>query len=201
MANLVDFATLISGVNASEVAKLLRLDDDGKLVLAPNSGVDIGDVDSEPPVIEKVVHPFGAGKLTSDGVQYGTEVTGVDEDAYDEVDKATINQPSGYTLESIEMGLTAAIKSSSTEKAVLWKWQASDDGSSWEDLMDAETEAADVSSYTDVSRSGRFGLTGNFLGDEATFQVRFVIKAEHADEAASGKVKNSCYILCRYRRT
>lgn len=154
-----------------------------------------------PRSVVKTFHPFGKGSLATDGVQYSTEVTLIG-DTYTAIEAVTITQPSGYTLEEIEFGLTVAVKSSSTAESVLWKMQASDAGTNWEDLIGEQTRAADASAYADVSASGRFAPTGNFLGTSATFQVRAVVKSGAAGgETATGKMKNSSYVLCTYRRT
>jgi len=154
-----------------------------------------------PPVLENTLHPFAKGSLTTDGVQYSAEVTGIDNDAYDEIEKVTINQPAGYTLEEIEFALTGALDVSGTPTDnALWKWQASDDGVSWEDLI-AEQTLATPSAYTDVSCSGRFAPTGSFLGTGSSFQVRMVAKCSGATDTVSGKTKNSSYVKCRYRRS
>ena len=145
--------------------------------------------------------PFGKGSLTTDGVQYSAVVSDIG-DTYTAIETITINQPLGYTLEEIELALTVAIKSSSTVEGVNWKMQASDVGAVWEDLIAERTRAADASVYADVSASGRFAPTGNFLGTGSTFQVRAVVKsAVAAGETAAGKMKNSSYIVCKYRRS
>lgn len=152
-------------------------------------------------VLTKVRHPFGKGSLTTNGVQYSTAVSGIDNDAYDEIEAVTIQQPSGMTLEEIEFGLTGRVDVSGvpTDNA-LWKWQASDGGSSWQDLIAEQTEATPAAA-TDVSCSGRFAPTGNFLGTGTSFQVRMVAKCSGATDTVTGETKNSSYIICRYRRT
>lgn len=151
--------------------------------------------------LERLLHPFAKGDLTTDGVQYSTEVSGIDHTAFAAIETITIYQPEGFTLAEIELSLTAAVASSGATKDVYWKWQASDDGASWEDLIAAQTRAADASAYADVSCAGRFAPTGNFLGTGTSFQVRLVIEAEDATETVKGKTKNSSYVICRYRRT
>jgi len=172
--------------------------------LAANSGVDIGDVDilsGTAEVISVLHHPFGKGALTIDGVQRSAELT-TSTDVYEVVETATITQPVGYTLTEIELGLTGRNKSSSTVETVVFKWEASDAGSSWEDLFAEQTHAAGASAYEEETWSGRFAPTGNFLGTGATFQIRYVIKSGGAGgETALGSTKSSSYILCRYRRT
>ena len=147
-----------------------------------------------------ILHPFGKGSLTTDGVQYCTEVSGIG-DTYTEIEKVTIVQVMGAVLEEIEFGLTGAVKSSSTVEGVNWKWEASDNGTDWEDLIAEQTRAADASAYDDVPCSGRFAPTGNFLGTAPSFYVRMVVKsAVAAGETATGKVKNSSYVKPIYRR-
>ena len=148
-----------------------------------------------------ILKPFGKGSLTTDGVQYSTEVGSIG-DAYTAIEAVTINQPLGCTLGEVEFGLTVAIKSSSTVEGVNWKMQASDDGVAWQDLIAEQTRAADASAYADVSASGRFAPTGNFLGTGSTFQVRAVVKsAVAAGETVTGKMKNSSYVISKYRRS
>jgi len=154
-----------------------------------------------PERFEFVLHPFGKGSLTTDGVQYSTEVSGIG-DTYTAIETVTIIQPTGYTLQEIEFGLTVAIKSSAAVEGVNWKMQASDDGAAWEDLIAEQLRAASCADYLDVSALGRFALTGNFLGTGATFQARAVVKsAVAAGETATGKMKSSSYVLVKYRRT
>ena len=148
----------------------------------------------------KTRHPFGKGSLTTDGSQYSAEVTGIDNSAYVAIETITFQQPSGMILEEIEFGLTGAVGSSGTTDAKLWKWQASDNGADWQDLIAEQSRAAGTA-YADVSCSGRFAPTGNFLGTGSSFQVRMVVKSGGATDTAKGKTKNSSYIICRYRRT
>jgi hypothetical protein len=173
--------------------RFVQVDAEGRIVVSPAL--------VETWAIEVISHPFAKGSLTTDGIQYCTEVTGILHTAYTGVDTQTIYQPDGFTLYEIEFGLTGAVKSSSSAKLVTWKWQASDDGTSWQDLIAATTRAADASAYADVSCSGRFAPTTNFIGKGSSFKVRFAAQAEDAGETVSAKTKNSSYIICRYRRS
>ncbi len=164
----------------------------GKLII---SGI------TNPDRFDFIVHPYGKGPLTVDGAQYSAEVASID-DTYTEIEKVTVVQPEGYTLEEIEFGLIGAVKSSSIAESVLWKWQASDNGTDWEDLCAEQTRAASAAAYADVAVAGRFAPTGNFLGTGASFQVRMVAKSgAAAGETVTAKTKNSSYVLPRYRRT
>jgi len=152
-------------------------------------------------LVEVTYHPFGRGKLTSDGVQYSAEVSGIGDD-FTAIEAITIkNVLYQAQVWEIEFGLTGAVKSSSTLEGVTYKWQASDDGTNWEDLMDALTRAADASIYADVDCSGRPNLAGNFLCNKEEFQVRMVVKSAAAGgETAAGKAKSSSYVKILYRR-
>jgi len=177
----------------------------GKVRLVTATGDEITDdtadaIKSMPQRFDMILKPFGKGNLTTDGVQYSAEVGSIG-DTYTAIEAVTINQPLGYTLEEIEFALTVAIKSSSTAEGVLWKMQASDNGTDWEDLITEQTRAASAAAYADVSANGRFAPITNFLGTGSSFQVRAVVKsAVAAGETATGKMKNSSYILVKYRR-
>lgn len=147
-----------------------------------------------------VEFPFGKGSLTTNGIQY-VEVTGKTHAALNEVETATLVQPqiTGYSLVEIQCSLTGATKSSSTVKDVTYKWQISDDNSTWVDLNSLGTHSANASSYVDVTYSGTFAPTGNFEGNKGVIYIRFVIQAEHGDETASGKTKNSSWVKRTYR--
>lgn len=150
--------------------------------------------------VEKIWHPFGKGVLTTDGVQYSAEKT-TSTDDWEVVESKGLLNPEGQTLEELEFGLTMAIKSSGATESVLWKWQGSDDGVSWEDLIAEQTRAASAAAYSDVTISGRFAPTGNFLGTGTYLYVRAVIKSGGAGgETATGKTKNSGYVYAKYRR-
>jgi len=152
-------------------------------------------------VLTIIRHPFAKGSLTTNGVQYSTAVSGIDNDAYDAIETITFEQPAGMTLEEIEFGLTGRLDVSGTPTDnALWKWQASDDGSDWEDLIGEQTLTT-PSAATDVSCSGRFAPTGNFLGTGSSFQVRMVAKCSGATDTVTGETKNSSYIIAKYRRS
>ena len=148
------------------------------------------------------MHPFAKGTLTVNGVQYSTPFTGIDNDAYDEIEAVTIQQPWGYALEEIEFGLVgeAKIDGAGSTDDVLWKFQASDDGINWEDLCSEQT-LSNTNTYMNCTCSGRFAPTGNFMATGSSFQVRMVVKCSGSTDTVSAKTKNSSYIVCHYRRS
>lgn len=145
--------------------------------------------------------PFGKGSLTTDGVQYSAEVASIG-DTYTAIETVTLYHPHTFIPVEYEFSLTVALKSSGATEAVNWKWQASDNGTDWQDLIAEQTIAASAAAYADVSCSGRFAPVTNFLGTGTSFQVRAVAKSAAADgETVTGKVKNSSYVICKYRRS
>ena len=148
-----------------------------------------------------VLHPFAKGKCSETGVQYSDLHTTTTDD-YEAVETVKVEVPldSGHTQEPIvevEFGLTCSIQSSSTTESVLFKWQASEDNSTWVDICDAVTYAADASSLKEYTISGRFETEANF--NQVPFWLRLVIKSGGAGgETAKGKTKNSSYVRVVY---
>lgn len=144
-------------------------------------------------------HPFAKGSLTTTGAQYCTAVTGVDNDAYDPVDAQTIHLPVLGIPTELLFGLTCRLDVSGTPTDnALWKWQASDNNSAWQDLI-AEQTLTTPAAATEVSISGRFAPTGNFLCTGTPIYVRLVIKSSGATDTVSGETKSSSYIQFIYR--
>ena len=147
-------------------------------------------------VVEHIEHPFARGDLTADGVQWSDEYT-TSTDDYEEVESITISPPALGEVLEYEFGLTCTVKSSGATEAVLFKWQARNQGGSWVDMHDEVTYAADASTYKEHTYSGRFQPIANF--NEVPFDVRLVIKSGGADgENAVGKTKNSGYVKVIY---
>jgi hypothetical protein len=147
-------------------------------------------------VIEHIEHPFAKGKLTSDGVQWGTEKTTTGDD-YEAVEEVTISPPALGAVIEFEFGLAFAVKSSGATESVLFKWQARNKGGTWVDLHDEVTYSADASTDKEYTYSGRFEPETNF--SSIPFEVRLIIKSGGAGgENAVGKVKNSSYVKVIY---
>jgi hypothetical protein len=149
---------------------------------------------------EVTLHPFGKGDLASDGQQFSSLVTTAGDD-FEVVESVKVDLPleRGRTTEplvEVELGLTCSLQSSSTTESVLFKWQYSLDNSTWADLHDAVTYAADASSLKEYSYSGRFPVT---TFNKVPFWLRLVIKSGGAGgETAKGKTKNSSYVRVVY---
>ena len=166
----------------------------------PSGANVIGGVN--PPFIERVSHPWGKGACVPTGVVYGTELV-TSTDAYEDVEVAqTIAQPAGYTLVEAEFGLTLAVRSSGAVEAVNYQWLISDAGALWSNLVAATVVAAPGVVSIDQTNSGRWLPGGNALLTGTSFQVKAQIQSGGAGgETAKGKIKNSSYVLLRYRRT
>lgn len=155
--------------------------------------ISLSKVNPFPEIIE---HPFGKSTvLTTDGQQYGAAVQTTDDD-YKEVESITFTNPTGLTLKELDVALVGAIISSGATEAVNWKWQISDAGVTWVDLIAEQTKAASAAAYSDTAAvMGRFLPVANALLTGATFKIRFVVKSAGAGgETASGKTKNSSYV-------
>ena len=150
-----------------------------------------------------VLHPFGKGSLTTDGVQYSAEVTGITNAAYTAIETVNIENGFPHKVEEMEFGLTMAINSNSTTQAVLWKFQGSDDNSAWADLIAEQIRAASAVAYADVTVLGRWTPVTNFNMNKDNMYLRGVVKSNtYLDtniEVAAGKMKNSSYIAIVYK--
>jgi hypothetical protein len=147
-------------------------------------------------VIEHIEHPFARGNLTSDGVQWSAEHATTTDD-YEEVENVAMAPPALGDVLEYEFGLTCAVKSSGAAEAVLFKWQARNQGGTWVDLHSAVTYPANASAYKEYTYSGRFKPVTNF--NEVPFDVRLIIKSGGAGgENAVGKTKSSSYVKVIY---
>ena len=145
--------------------------------------------------LTKIRHPFAKGMLTADGIQYSSAVSLGSTDTV--IEAVEVKQPAGYVLEQVEFGLTGWLSATGVGESIIWKFQASDNNSTWQDLHDEVTIGESVAEG-DVSRSGRPAPTGNFLGTGASVYLRMV--ARTAATGKTGKTKSSSYIELRYRR-
>ena len=147
-------------------------------------------------VIEHTEYPFAKGDLTSDGIQWSTEVDTTTADTDVEVESVTIKPPALGALFEIEFGLTAAFRAVSSSTADLtYKWQARNKGGTWVDLHSAVTKTDIGTTYVEETRSGRFKTVANF--DSLPFEVRLIIQCNEANEGRA-KVKNSSYVRVKY---
>ena len=177
----------------------------GKVRLVDSAGDEITDatLDAVKQIskanIEVILHPFAKGNLTEDGVQYSAlYTTGADD--YEVVETVTVNIPGLGTPDEIEFGLTGSFQSSSTAEDVLFKWEGSDNNSSWLALHTEVTYAANASVLKEYTMSGRFVPTGNFAVTTTPIYLRLSIKSGTAGtETAKGKTKNSSYVKLIYR--
>jgi len=147
-------------------------------------------------VIEHTERPFGKGDLTSDGLQWCSEIDTTTADTDVEVESVTINPPALGRVISVEFGLTAAVKAVSSATAdLIYKWQARNKDGTWVDLHTAVTKTDIGTAYVEETRSGRFKPVTNF--DSLPFEVRLIIQCNEANEGRA-KIKNSSYIRVKY---
>jgi len=147
-------------------------------------------------VVEHTEYPFAKGDLTSDGIQWSTEVDTNTVDTDVEVESVTIKPPALGELIEVEFGLTAAFRAVSSATADLtYKWQVRNEGEIWVDLHSAVTKTDIGTTYVEETRSGRFQTVTNF--NALPFEVRLIIQCNEANEGRA-KVKNSGYIKVKY---
>jgi len=163
----------------------------------------------------EVTYRLVEGVLTTDGVQYSSEVTTEDANtekvllaknldlkvnvnrissgAYINTEKA-IDVPKNILTVYFE--IIVALKASSSATAdVFWKAQARNDGGTWVDLF-AWTEYADIgTTYEEKTFKGYFNPQTNFNQLPADFQI--LIKCDEANEGV-GKVKSGSYIKVNF---
>jgi len=172
-----------------KTSRYVQVDDRGRLFSAQTQ------------LVTSLAHPFAKGSLTTTGVQYSTAIASISNAAYVAIETITFLQLPGSILEEVEFGLTGRLDVSGTPtNNALWKWQISDDGTTWVDLIAAQTLTTPAAA-TDVSCSGRYKPTGNFTGTKSSFQVRMVATCSGATDTVTGETKNSSYIIAKYRRT
>ena len=172
-------------------------------------------------VAEYLVHMFGQGNLTVNGVQYGTQVLSNSTETAREVDIATVDPlgisgdidpslggvPDEKTILEVEFGLTAKLQNNTTDAAtkVIYQWQAKECSSdTWVALTSALSTALGTTGAdgaTETTWSGRFEMVTNFT--KVPSQIRLTIYAGTAGAATqlAAKTKNSSYVKVIYRVT
>jgi hypothetical protein len=145
--------------------------------------------------------PFGHGSLTAGGTQYGTEatITATSSGTYTEIEKYTLHFPTNYTMAELECYLQCAVATSIAGTA-LTKWQASDDGTNWDDISAVTTSTAAAStSYVDQPAVSGVCSTGTYLAMKANpFYLRLAICPTSTVMTPSAKTKGTSYIIARY---
>ena len=147
-------------------------------------------------VIEHIEYPFAKGSLTSDGIQWSSEVDTTTADTDVEIDSVLINPPALGALIEVEFGLTAAFKAVSSATAdLIYKWQARNKGGTWVDLHSAVTKANIGTTFVEESHSGRFLPVANF--DSVPFDLRLILQCNEANEGRA-RIKNCSYVRLKY---
>jgi hypothetical protein len=139
-------------------------------------------------------HRLVGGELTSDGVQWSTEVATVAADEDKEVLNLELDNDQVGDIANLVFGLTLAIKAGSATADVKFKWQARNKGGTWVDLHDYVTLADVNTTYVERTMSG-YLLDGVANLDSYPLDLRLVIQSnETTPGVATAKVKNSSYL-------
>ena len=139
-------------------------------------------------------HRLVGGNLSSDGIQWSTEVvtSGANEDK--EVLNSTLDNDQVGDIAHLVFGLSIAIKAGSATADVKFKWQARNRGGTWVDLHDYVTIENIGTVYVERAMSG-YLLAGVSNLDSYPIDIRLLIQSnETAPGIATARVKNSSYV-------
>ena len=132
------------------------------------------------------------GNLTSDGIQYSTEVTTTTINTDVDILNITIDPGWNSNILWIEFGLTAALRAVTSITAdLIWKWQARNKNGIWTDLHVAVVETDIGITYVERSMSGYFEIVTNF--NKIPMDVRLILQCNELNEGRA-KVKNNSYV-------
>lgn len=172
-------------------------------------------------VAEYIVHAFGAGTLTTTGVQYGTSGVATSTDTWTVVETQTIKPFANAAfygndaarIIEVEFGLTTHTIRSSTGGAagtVTYRYQVknliSTSTENWVDLIGATGHSTAVgSTAAESTYSGRMVVSSTF--DRFPFQIRLLVMSGGKGGSTSGdsstgayaRAKSSSYIKVYYR--
>jgi hypothetical protein len=152
-------------------------------------------------LFEDTFTPFGHGTLTVGGTQYGTEatITATSSGTYTGIEEYAMHLPTNYHMAELECYLQCAV-ASSVAGTVLSKWQASDDGTSWDDISGVTTSTAAVSTeYVDQPAVLGICSTGTYLAMRANpLYLRLAICPTSTVMTPSAKTKGTSYVVARY---
>ena len=177
--NIEEYPRFIFGKTALDEQKVLLVDAYGRpiTILAPR----------------EFMHRLADGNLTSDGIQWSSEVSTVDANTDYEVLNLTLDNDQVGNLVKLEPALTLAIKAGSTTADVKFKWQARNKAGTWVDLHDYVTLVDVGTSYVESTVSGyKFPATNL---DSYPIDIRLVIQSNEVSPGiATAEVKNSSYV-------
>ncbi len=152
-------------------------------------------------IVEYTEHPFAKGALTTNGVQYCTEVLAATGTTNQTIESVTIDPDADGDVIEYEFGLTAAFKATSMTTAdIIYQWQAKNATSStWVNLHAAATITDASTLYVatgEPTQSGRYAAEANL--NRVPFDLRCIFQCNTSTEAY-GKTKNSCYTKVIYK--
>lgn len=170
-------------------------------------------------VVTYIVHAFGAGVLTTDGVQYNSSgasstesklASSTDADLATTIKSVTIQPVAGDDVKDygynssileLEFALTAAFRNSTAGASVCtYKWQAKEHSLSdtaWVDLTSWNTTNPGTT-FLDVTHSGYFNIQTNL--EKIPINIRLLLYNGTANSTqAQAKPKNSSYTKIIYR--
>lgn len=154
--------------------------------------------------VEVIENPFAKGNLTSDGIQYCTELTTTAANVNNDVEIVTVggDMPSGRLI-AIELGLTGVFAAATSATAdLIYQWAIKNLGvADWTNLHSAVTKTNLGTGDTLETYSGNFAkvdANGVLPGvNRVPFQVKLMIQCNEANEGQA-KTKNSSRVKYLY---
>lgn len=170
-------------------------------------------------VVSVLLHPFGNGALTTNGVQYkSTGATSTEAVVASSTDSASAtmiesvtvtpvkgSDPKDYAYKSdileVEFALTAAFRSTTDTAAICtYKWQAKEadlSSTSWVDLTSWNTTAPGFT-FLDITHSGYFNVQTNLAKIPVNIRL-LLFNGTAGSTQAQAKTKSSSYVQILYR--
>ena len=141
-----------------------------------------------------------SGDLTSDGVQYSTEVSTTDANTDVVVLSDTIDVGTKAKLLWIYFNVGCAFKANASATAdIKWKAQARNEDGTWTDLFSYVTYADIGTSYAGNDKKMEGNATVVSTLNQLPIDFRVIFQCNEANEGRA-KLKNSTVIKCGYQR-
>ena len=187
----MDYIEVYGRTPDGKTHRSLRLDPEGRIIKSE--------------AITEIFHPFAKGPLTTNGVQWCTELTTTAAvSVYETVEEVRCNTMLPGTIQEMELGLTGGIAAATVASAdIILRWQARSVGKpNWATLATApETDSA-TTTIVESTYSGYFGtIDANGVMDENCSRVPLDLRLQIQCDVASegqGKTKNSSYAKITY---
>lgn len=139
---------------------------------------------------------IGTPALINTGLQLSDEKTIAAGGGTAQVFGAVVNLPKSRTLISVELGLSHQHKSSAATENKWYQWKARNKDGTWV-VLHGTVSGVLATGYTGTVQAGIITAQTNF--DSVPFEIG-LFAVSSATETYVAQVKNSSYVICKYRR-